>query len=457
MKIKKLGKKIKYILIAIVVLLAAYGITFYFSFFQGNTYVKNGQVESKIKPRDFKSIYTSNVNLNTDKLTKVNGVRIYLLGKELPSNVDVLLRAQRYYIPLNYISNELGYSKIDNDPLQLKKGDITIKLSEKEALINNNKYNLRGWLPKYNDEYYISISDIEYLFSLTSVFNFKNNSIELLKSNYNRIKNSNDKLKDGPAALIRLEDFSSGGALYEDENQTKLKALGDYLFSSGIRFHVAWVPRYINPGENFDNDLLKNESINNVGFVNLLDYMINSGGEIGLHGYTHQAGNDISLSGTELSSKFNPTEKETRTVIENALKTADSLNIPVNFFESPHYQATRLQKDIIGEYFKYLYEPYSVLYYTPLKETDKGNVFIPAPLGYVKDRDVKPMVKRIDNPPPYFLASLFYHPTLELEYIDFNTNDNTFNSTFSSGSLIKPIVEALNKNGYSTIHVTDFK
>ena len=67
------------------------------------------------------------------------------------------------------------------------------------------------------------------------------------------------------------------------------------------------------------------------------------------------------------------------------------------------------------------------------------------------------MVKRIDNPPPYFLASLFYHPTLELEYIDFNTKDNTFNSTFSSGSLIKPIVEALNKNGYSTIHVTDFK
>ncbi|MEG1483469.1 DUF2334 domain-containing protein [Clostridium sp.] len=455
MKIKKLKKGVKYSIIAILVILVAYGVTFYFSFFQGNTTVTNGQVESKIKPKEFQSVYTSKVNLDDSKLTEVKDVKLSLLGKNIPSTIPVLLRAQRYYVPLNYIASNLGYTKIDNNDLDLKNGNTTIKLSEKEALINGKKYDLRGWLPKYNNEYYIGVSDIEHLFSLTAIFDFKNNSIKLLKSNYNHLDASNKGIKDGPAAMIRLEDFASGGALYEDVNQTKLKAMGDYLSTNGVRFHIAWVPRYINPDENFDNDLLKNTSINNVGFVNLLDYMINSGAEIGLHGYTHQSGDSISLSGIELSSKFNPSEKETRTVIENGLKTADELNIPVNFFESPHYQATRKQKEIIGEYFKYLYEPYSVLYYTALKETDKGNVFIPTPLSYVKDRDVTPMVNKINNPPPNFLASLFYHPTLELEYIDVNNKDNTFNYTFSSGSLIKPIVEALNNNGYSTIHVTD--
>ncbi|MGG7079568.1 DUF2334 domain-containing protein [Clostridium sardiniense] len=480
MKNKKLKKGLIYSAIAIFVILIGYGIAFYFSFFQGDTYVKNGQVESKITPENYESIYTQSIikngetesklthkdyngiypqsdTLDNIKLSKVNDVKISILGKEVPKDIQVLLRSQRYYLPLDYVTKIFGYTSTKENPLNFEKKDSKIIFSEKEAIINGKKYDLRGWLPKYENQYYISISDIEYIFSLTAVFDFKDNSVKLLKSNYNRATNGIAPLKDGKAALIRLEDFSAGGALYTDINQTKLKAMGDYLYSNGIRFHVAWVPRYKEPDINFDNDLLTNQCINNVGFVNLLDYMINSGAEIGLHGYTHQAGDSTSLSGIELSSKFNPTEQETKTVIESALKNANELNIPVYFFESPHYQATRKQKDVIQEYFKYLYEPYSVLYYTALKETDKGNVYIPTPLSYVQNHDTKPMIKNIENPRPDMLASLFYHPTLELDYITVSDANNTFTEKFADNSLIKSIVNALNKNGYSTINVTDIK
>ena len=452
-----LKKILLYSLLTIFIIGILYGITFYFNFFQGKTYVKDGVVNSKIKPMNYNSIYKENTSLNDCKIQKVNDVNISILGHEIPKDTTILLRGQRYYLPLNYIKKTLGYKNLDNNELALTNGINTIILNKKQAIINNKTYNLRGWLLDYKDNYYLSISDIEYLFSLTSVFNFKNNSIKLLKSNLDRANSKSLPLKDGPAALIRLEDFSSGGALYEDVNQTKLKALGDYLYSNKTKFHVAWVPRYKNPSENIDNNLLTDNNIHNVGFVNLIDYLINSGGEVGLHGYTHQYGNSTSLTGIELSSKFNNTEKEAREVIENGLFAANRLNIPVYFFESPHYQATRKQKKVIEEYFKYLFEPYSILYYTALKETPRGNVYIPAPLGYVKNRDTSSITSRLKNPSPNLLAALFYHPVLELEYISFNDNNNTFNWVLSKDSLMKSIVSSLNENGYSTIHVTDIK
>ena len=117
-------------------------------------------------------------------------------------------------------------------------------------------------------------------------------------------------------------------------------------------------------GEKFDFDLcykeknqLANEEIDNIGVPikkgakELLDYLINSGGEVGLHGYTHQSDDQRSLNGTELSRKYNSSDKETREVIENAINTSVALNIPCSFFESPHYKATLNQKKIIEEYF----------------------------------------------------------------------------------------------------------
>ncbi|MGL4876246.1 MAG: DUF2334 domain-containing protein, partial [Clostridium sp.] len=204
------------------------------------------------------------------------------------------------------------------------------------------------------------------------------------------------------------------------------------------------------------NDLTASDSFSNIGFINMLDYLINSNGQIGLHGYTHQAGDTSSAVGSELTKNDNSTDAETRKVIESAIYTANYLNIPVHFFESPHYHATANQKEIIGEYFQYQYEPYSILKYTALHQTDNENLFIPTPLSYVKNRDASSILKKLKSSPPNFLASMFYHPSIELDYITLNTTNNIFNPVFNNDSILQKLIEGFKENNYTTIHPTDF-
>ena len=144
-----------------------------------------------------------------------------------------------------------------------------------------------------------------------------------------------------------------------DKNQTKVKCMANLLYSQGMKFHVSWIPRFKAPADNIDNDLLTNDNITNVGFVNLLDYLINKGGEIGLHGYTHQHDDEKSGYGEELSKDVNNTDSETRAVIENGIDTASALNIPISYYESPHYFDTELQQKVIEDYFQFIYEPFN--------------------------------------------------------------------------------------------------
>ncbi len=92
------------------------------------------------------------------------------------------------------------------------------------------------------------------------------------------------------------------------------------------------------------NDLLKNNNFENVHFINMLDHLINRGAVIGLHGYTHQHNNQISGLGVELKWNVNSNKNKVLKVVESSLKTAKTLNIPIGFFESPHYKADRNQQ-----------------------------------------------------------------------------------------------------------------
>lgn len=127
----------------------------------------------------------------------------------------------------------------------------------------------------------------------------------------------------------------------------KMKYLSDYFKANNIVFHIDWIPRYINPEKNIDNDLLKNNNFENVHFINMLDHLINRGAVIGLHGYTHQHNNQISGLGVELKWNVNSNKNKVLKVVESSLKTAKTLNIPIGFFESPHYKADRNQQKII--------------------------------------------------------------------------------------------------------------
>lgn len=453
--------KKKYILIplSVIILLGiCYGVLFYFNFFQGFVYVKNNHISSSAIPKDrFISNYKPSTTFEDSIVSNVNDLSVDILGETLNPNTEILLKSQRYYLPLNIIATQFGFDfNKDDISISLTQGSNTYIFTDTLCTINGTSYNLRGNLLVKDDIEYLALSDIEYIFNVISVFNFSNNSVALVKNTVTEPTISNIDTEE-KIALIRLEDFSAGDSMFIDAYQAKMKALGNLMYTNGIKYHIAWVPRFKAPSEDVDNDLLTNNCIQNVGFVNLLDYMINKGGEVGLHGYTHQSEDQRSLNGTELSSKYNSSPEETRAVIENSINTATALNIPYSFFESPHYKASSKQKKVIEEYFEYLYEPFNPLVYHKLKKTDNNNLYIPTPLSYVRDLNADNIIKGLENPTPGLLASLFYHPTKELDFIEVDTSNNTFNVSYSEESPLQQIIKGINDNNYVTVHVSDLK
>ena len=58
-----------------------------------------------------------------------------------------------------------------------------------------------------------------------------------------------------------------------------------------------------------------------------------------------------------------------------------TLNIPIGFFESPHYKADRNQQKIIEQYFPVMFEPYAGYWnLNPLISfSNKSTLYVPAP------------------------------------------------------------------------------
>jgi len=429
----------------------------YLNFFRGNLTIINKTVYASSLPNNnFKSTYTPKIKFADRPVTKVNGISLNIFNENNITNVPMLLKAQRYYIPLNFICSKLNYTiDISNNTISLSNNDDKISLTENSYEKNSKTGSLRGNLINSNGTYYISISDIEELFNLVAVFDFTNNNISLLDTNVKAPEDSSVLYSD-KVALIRLEDFGCGGYNFLDKNQTKVKCMANLLYSQGMKFHLSWIPRFKSPTDNIDNDLLSNDNITNVGFVNLLDYIINRGGEIGLHGYTHQHGDEKSASGEEMSKDVNNTIPETRAIIENGIDTASALNIPISYYESPHYRDTELQQKVIEDYFQFIYEPFDSSK-NNIYRSDKYHLFVPTPLGYVHDSDPSSIIDGLNNDNPNALHSFYYHPFVELAHIDFNTNNNKLNVTFDENSPLQKIVKTLKSDQYTTVHIDELK
>lgn len=453
---KKILKRTSVFLGGIFTILLLYGVLFLFNFFQGWTTVKADNVSSYVTPlKEFKSNYTPKKTFENQPISKVLDVQILYQNKEVEFS-NILLKSQRYYLPLEEVCSTFGFVSTTDSLITKLSGPSSISIDKTTAIIDGESYKLRGELITQDEVKYICLSDIEKIFNLIAEFDFENKIIKLIDhKKTTSIRSLNNQ--EGKAVLIRLEDFSPGTSFIKSENQLKFKAMGDLMQINNIKFHVAWIARYISPENNIDNDLLSNQGIENVGFINLLDYLINSGGLIGSHGYTHQHGDETSGIGSELTRSVNSTESETREVVENALDTASALNIPVGFFESPHYHATSSEKKIIEEYYQYIYEPRSIFIYHSLYSTKKGNLYIPTPLSYVRDLNVKPIINNLNNPRFGLLASMFYHPTKELDFIHTDTSNITFTVDYSVDSPLQQIIKAINENGYTSIHVNQFK
>lgn len=438
-------------------ILILYQVISYFNFFRNNLVIINKTLYSNMLPENnFKSIYTPKIKFADKPVTKITGVSLDILNKTNLTNVPMLLKAQRYYIPLSFICDKVNYTlNMSNNSILIYNNDTEISLTETSYEKNSKTGSLRGNLISSDGIYYISISDIEELFDLIAVFDFQNKKISLLPNDIKAPEESSILYSD-KIALIRFEDFGCGYTNVLDKNQTKAKIMSNLLYSNGMKFHVSWIPRFVVPSANFDNDLLTNDNITNVGFVNLLDYMINKGGEIGLHGYTHQSGNDASGTGEEMSKDVNSTESETRAVIEKGIDTASALNIPISYYESPHYRDTEQQKKIISEYFEFIYEPYD---YTKknIYKSDDHHLFVPTPLGRIADpaTDTTRITDKLNETDPDTLSSFYYHPSIEIDYINFNTNGNKLNVDYDANSPLQQIVKTLKNDDYTTVHIDE--
>lgn len=441
----------------VILLLGIIGYNFFLENYNKKVTVKNNVLSSSISSKE--SIYGESYNptLTFDEMpiSEVSNITFNILGHKNINNIPVIEKAQRYYIPLNYIAKSLHYNVLD-------KGDlVSIIGKNNEILLTYDTYStdtssgdLRGKLLTYNNERYISISDIEQIFNLVAIFDFNERTITLVNSELSNAPTEKNLNEDSEVALFRFEDFTAGEGYMKPENQVKVKCMGDYIAQSGNKFHVGWIPRFVAPTDGIDNDLLKINTMANVGFVNLLDYLINRGAEVGLHGYTHQSGDDRSAVGSDFTSEINNSEEEASALIEKSINTASALNIPVHFFESTHYSDTPLQQEVIKKYFKYAYEPYDYKNNNNIYKSG-DNFFVPTPIGFVQNEDPTPIIDILNSDNPEILKSFFYHASIEMSYVNYSIDNDTLYAKFDDKSPLVRLMSAINDNGYTTVHVDE--
>lgn len=426
-----------------------------------NIRVENGKVVYK-KPHITREEHVrKEVELkHIDEIKEVNDVEFKLNGRDITGKMKVVEQYQRYYFPLEQfldISNE-KYSK--KDKVYDVKG-VRLDLTSKNYLKLGTLHMLRGDLIEVDGKVYISLNDLQHILTLGDNWNHEEKTVGL----YNQAEVVPTVFREdlsGKAAMIRLEDVRAGDEYVTNHGVQSAKATVDYLYENGVVFNVAWIPRFKDPVNKIDNDLMVDESMTNVQFVNMLDHFIYRGGVIGVHGYTHQAGVYKSGIGSDLSTKFNASETETRTLVESAFETAKYLKIPVSFFESGHYHASKKQQAIIEEYIEACFEPYKIYWNLQpvVSKRNDSTLYVPAPLGYSTTEDGSDIVKRIETLGGInnILTAFFIHPPKEMGYFEFTEeNDGSIRTEHLKNSPIQNVVKALKESGHVTITINDLK
>jgi hypothetical protein len=355
----------------------------------------------------------------------------------------------RYFLPLLELINQLG------GELYIVASKINILFKEKSPIYidyetDDYKFTV------VNSTLYLSLFDICRILNIKSMWDYDNISITLY---WDRNKYESRTIPPGRVALIRFEDVTAGDEYLDSDNLEKFRVIADYMFSAGVPFHIAWIPRFIDPPNYIDNDISKDYSMPNANFLFTIDYLLNRNGIIGLHGYTHQYGHEVSADGTEFNEKRNNDEESVRKRVEEAINTAKKLELPVKFFESPHYASTEFQQSIFEQYFDIIYEGYVGIWGDKIVKSPRNNrtLYIPTPLGYVDEKNgTKKMLKRINNLDKDTLASLFYHPNLDFEYIALENDTSGYPlSNYSENSPLHQIVKALFNKKCSFAKITD--
>lgn len=399
---------------------------------------------------------TISVSANaTTRLNKLAKINIFYNGKNILLKDSIYLQNLRYYLNFEELLKSLNI-KFDKTNDNYVVSNCSVNIKDKTFKRNNDIYTFRGQVFNINSSTYICLNDIEHILNLRDHWDNITNKIYLFDDKKNLTQDKSVTKTTGPVGLIRFEDVTASSSSGNNQDLEKFRILGDYLYSQGIKFNITWVPRFLNPKAGVDNNLLTNNTMTNAEFINTLDHLIYRGATIGLHGYTHQHGDTTSTVGTELTSKINTSEEQVKAVVENAFKVANTFNIPIDFFESPHYKATRSQQKILENYFNILYEPVSGYWnLNPMKTS--STLYVPTPLGYVTDEHGEKLAKKIRKDYKFILTSVFIHPFKELKFINVKPIDSNgcFDYNYQDNTPVKNIVKALQDTNHVTISVKD--
>jgi Uncharacterized protein conserved in bacteria (DUF2334) len=405
--------------------------------------------------------FVENLNLQSENENDKERVKdlpydlsFYSENNKIEFNKKVLYKDNRSYMPLSEFLRYFGQSEeVDSDNIRIS-NLVDIDVKEKTYTENEVTTKLRGALFKENNEYYVSFFDLCEMLNLNTYWDYNNKSIYISKKEIKNFKNKDNKHKKNKKnkkAFIRFEDFTAGDLYITKSALEKVRAVADYMDEEDASFSVAWIPKYVNNTNHIYNDVSQDESMINSNFVFTLDYLLNRGGNIGLHGYTHQYGDSNSVSGSEFGDKGYNKESEIRSRVESALEIANKLNIPISYWETPHYRTNVEQQKIFEEYFKIIYEP-SIKVYNKKIITSKTNgvtKYIPTPLSYVDDDKASTMIDRIKNKKDNEELSFFYHLTIELKDIDIYLDKNgrgIYN--YNEDSILKQLVKYINDSEY---------
>ncbi|MGL5087244.1 MAG: DUF2334 domain-containing protein [Clostridium sp.] len=431
------------------------------------TSCKNSKVEEPpivVKPDHIVVNYDDFEDLGIQKDTP----KLFIDGTEIQFKLPIYIDKNRYLLSLNEIMDTLG-GKIkrneENGSLDISVFNkaYNIDLTSKLINVDNKNINLKKDLLVQNDFYYISLIDLSNMFNMYTYWDRATNSIYCTTNDTSFKDVAKYVPKVETLGFLRLEDVTPYLDSGEKDYFNKLRVIGKYLSSTGVPYHIAWIPRSVDPQNKSDLDPLTQNSFILAESIYSLDYFTYNLGIIGLHGYTHQSDNEVTGLGTEFGYK-QPDLVRFRERLLAAINTAKELDIPVNFFEAPHYAITPDQNKIAEEYFKYIYHPFSDngikgrdLTKPQLSPYNKTSYYFSAPLEYVAEANPLAMIPRIKNESHSHMGSLFFHPRLDYKFIAINMVENKPSYTYAEDSVLHQVINALNERGYKMSSVTDIK
>jgi peptidoglycan/xylan/chitin deacetylase (PgdA/CDA1 family) len=282
--------------------------------------------------------------------------------------------------------------------------------------------------------------------------------------------------------LIRLEDVGPGGYYESAESQMKLVAVADYLYMLGVPFQVAVISRFVNPERGVDCSIGNPYDLAAMRFVQTLHALCARGASLGMHGYTHQYGQSISGEGYEFAysgcNKDCPPGDPQESLVEinhfqhsyaysrfcQALSAFHAAGLRPDWFETPHYTASEVQRKILEACTWLMYEDNPEtpdtrqVTFRSSKSLLGKTYYVPTPLGYVAGASVDEDVNRIMSEAKRFgegdLASFFYHPFLEFPYIHIRKHTSLY---YEERSPLKRLIRHMLSIGRRFVSIRDLQ